>query len=377
MNTHRSQVSVKTPNSGSDPSTPTPGLDGRGARPTVDELEERLEAALKELKANTRARERVIHHLAHELGTPLAIIAGVLARVSKNLETLDAFTLREILERGNRSLKRLFDLRTKIEDVMRGKPSEESGVLKLIEDALSLVEEARETEADERGRVLLSRIAQRLRSVSPVEGFHPEEIRLDVFLHEMRAEAVRSMGAREVDIVEDFQDGLVILMDAGVLRKVCAGLLQNAIENTPDQGRIKLKTRSASRGTRIEVCDCGTGIHPLDRKAIFGGFFHTQDNSQYSTKKPYEFGAGGRGADLLRMKVFSQRYRFSIGFESKRCRFMPEDSDRCPGRISNCGFVGSALDCLSSGGSRFWIVIPPHSHATLTLPSGSPSPWLC
>jgi hypothetical protein len=37
---------------------------------------------------------------------------------------------------------------------------------------------------------------------------------------------------------------------------------------------------------------------------IFGGFFHTQETELYSSKRPYEFNAGGSGSDLLRTRVF-------------------------------------------------------------------------
>jgi light-regulated signal transduction histidine kinase (bacteriophytochrome) len=227
----------------------------------------------------------------------------------------------------------------------------------LLEDALSLVEDAHETEADERGRLLLDRVAQRLRSLNPAEDTLPEEIRLGPFLHKICQEAVSAMGARRLEIVEDLGNASVIQMPVSVLKKVCVGLIKNAIENTPDEGRLDVRARSGRDGTKIEVRDYGTGIHPLDQRAIFSGFFHIQQNSHYSTKRPYEFNAGGAGADLLRVKVLSERFRFLVGFESTRCRFIPEDSDLCPGRISKCAFVQEKEECLSSGGSLFWVMI--------------------
>jgi signal transduction histidine kinase len=307
----------------------------------------------------SRVMERVIDHLAHELGTPLSIISGVLARVSRKLERGDLSNLKETIERGNRSVKRLFALKSMVEDIMNNKPAAKEGsVLKWIEDALSLVEEAHEAETEERGRVLLGKIAQRLNSLNPPEDRGPEEIRLSPFLQEIGQEAAGAMGARRLEIVEDLEEGLVVRIPVNVLKKVCGGLVKNAIENTPDEGRVDVRARYEKEGTRIEVRDYGIGIHPLDRKAIFSGFFHIQENSHYATKRPYEFNAGGTGTDLLRMKVFSERFRFSIGFESTRCRFIPEDSDPCPGRISKCAFVQEREECLSSGGSLFWIMIP-------------------
>lgn len=322
-----------------------------------------LETAYEELKATAMARERVVNHLSHELGTPLAIISGALAKISKVLE--DDSTLKETINRGNRSVHRLLDLRSKIDDIVQGRPvSDEKRLLDLIEDALSLVEEARENETEERDRVLLDRIAQRLRSINRVEDIRPEEIRLDLLLHEICRETLNAMGMRRAELVEDLEEGLVVRMPVGVLRKVCSGLIKNAIENTPDEGRVEIRARSEKDGTRIEVHDYGIGIHPLDQKVIFSGFFHTQETSHYSTRRPYEFNAGGTGADLLRMKVFAEMHRFTIGFESTRCKFIPEDSDLCPGKISECPFAEDREECLSSGGSLFWIFIPGNSTLT-------------
>jgi hypothetical protein len=91
---------------------------------------------------------------------------------------------------------------------------------------------------------------------------------------------------------------------------------------------------------------------------IFGGFFHTQDTGLYSSKRPYEFNAGGSGSDLLRIKCLSERHMFSVGFESTRCKFIPEDEDICQGRIAECRFVANESECFSSGESRFFVKFP-------------------
>jgi signal transduction histidine kinase len=318
-----------------------------------------LETAYEKLKATAMARERVVNHLSHELGTPLAILSGALAKVSKVLEAENISTLIQTIQRGNRSIRRLVDLRSKIDDIVQGRSvSNEQRLLDLMENALNLVEEARENEIDERDRLVLDKIAQRLRDINPVEDNRPEEIRLGSFLHGICRDAMKAMGTRKVEIAEDFEEGLIVQMPTEIIRKVCSGLVKNAIENTPDEGRVEIRARSENDGTRIDVRDYGIGIHPLDQKVIFCGFFHTQETSHYSTKRPYDFNAGGTGTDLLRMKVFSERHRFTIGFESTRCKFIPEDSDLCPGKISQCPFVRDREGCLSSGGSLFWISIP-------------------
>jgi signal transduction histidine kinase len=152
-----------------------------------------------------------------------------------------------------------------------------------------------------------------------------------------------------------------------ILRKVFEGLLKNAIENTPDGGKIEVSLKGTDQEIRIDFRDYGIGISPQNQRLIFHGFFHTQDTMSYSSKRPYQFNAGGAGSDLLRTKVFSERFGFSIEFESARCRFIPHDTGECPGRISNCPFVMAKSDCFSSGGSTFSIRFP----VAVRRPTGS------
>ena len=147
-------------------------------------------------------------------------------------------------------------------------------------------------------------------------------------------------------------------MNRSVLEKVCSGILRNAIENTPDQGQVEVSAGGAGNSVTIGFRDYGVGITPENQGLIFTGFFHTLDTNYYTSKEPYQFNAGGTGADLLRAKVFSERCGFNIEFESTRCRHIPEDTQLCPGSISACRFVRGKAECLSTGGTVFSLTIP-------------------
>ena len=156
----------------------------------------------------------------------------------------------------------------------------------------------------------------------------------------------------------NFDNSTRLFTDRDILEKVCNGLLKNAIENTPDQGFIEIAATKKNGEIRIEFHDTGVGITSENQKMIFGGFFHTQDTMLYSSKRPYEFNAGGTGSDLLRIKTFSERLGFSVEFASSRCKFIPSDREMCPGRVSACHFITEKSECLSSGGSVFSIGFP-------------------
>ena len=216
-----------------------------------------------------------------------------------------------------------------------------------------------EKEANPRHKTeLLDHISQRIESLYSNEEIHLEEIPLVEFLDTICNEAISSMGERNLTIIRSFERGLTITMDREALRKVCLGLLKNAIENTPDEGKVEVISSSRDKAVLIDVRDYGVGITEDNQKMIFGGFFHTQDNDFYSSKRPYEFNAGGSGSDLLRAKSFSEQYGFEIDFESTRCPFIPHDTDRCSGRISSCCFIADKSQCFSSGGSTFSLTFP-------------------
>ena len=136
------------------------------------------------------------------------------------------------------------------------------------------------------------------------------------------------------------------------------GLLKNAVENTPDQGMIHLDLKEQEGRILLKVKDFGIGITEENQKLIFGGLFHTLETDLYTSKTPYDFGAGGKGLDLLRMKVYGQRYGFDLSVESQRCIHIPTDRDLCPGKISDCSSCKTPEDCYSSGGNTFCISFP-------------------
>jgi signal transduction histidine kinase len=148
-----------------------------------------------------------------------------------------------------------------------------------------------------------------------------------------------------------------------VLQKVVDGLIRNAIENTPDEGKIEVTITKKGKGALFTVHDYGVGITEEDQRRIFEGFFPAGETMNYSTKRPYDFNAGGKGADLLRMKILSERYGFQITMTSTRCGFIPKEEDLCPGRISRCSFCTQREDCFCSGETTFSIFFPPAPEA--------------
>jgi signal transduction histidine kinase len=312
----------------------------------------------EELKELDRARERVIHHLSHEIRTPLSILAGVISRLKKALNAADPNTdLERTLLRGERNLERLVTIQRKIDDIICGRegPAEDAPDLHQLAQRLlsEVVDEAADTSPE-----LVRRLADRLAAVTRRRRIARERVKVGLLLQSVCDTAEAAIRGRELCLMRHFDGEAELCTDGGVLASMCEGLLKNAIENTPDEGIVEVSSEMAGDDIRITVTDHGVGITPANQNLIFSGFFHTQPTEHYASKKPYQFNAGGAGADLLRIKSFAARLGFHIGFSSRRCPFLPRDEDSCPGRISACSFIRAPGECHANSGSTFTLRLP-------------------
>lgn len=321
-----------------------------------------------ELKVLDLAKERVINHLSHELRTPLAVIMAIFSRVEMKFNEAKIAGLDNMLDRGRRNVERLLDLQARIDDILNQKRvKEEKEILGLLQSTADLAWEFNQSYEGE-GAEVLEYVSKRLEALFCTDEVHMEQVSLSTFLSDVYERSIASMGERELNITLDLEEDLSLYMDKNVLDKVFSGLLRNAIENTPDEGIIKISAKEEDDKIRVSFRDFGVGITPDNQQLIFGGFFHTQKTELYSSKRACEFNAGGSGSDLLRTKCFSERLGFSVDFNSARCKFIPKDEDPCPGRISKCQFVKNGSECMSSGESTFSIVFPLSSKAFKSLP---------
>jgi signal transduction histidine kinase len=244
-----------------------------------------------------------------------------------------------------------------VEDIMRERHYDAHHLLTLLLDECA--DELEALVAEEAGEgPLVERIRDRIDAI-----FRPkEELYREVFPGPFVAETLAAIRPRfrhrEIDLETRLDATRSIFMPDAPLSKLVVGLVKNAIENTPDEGKIQIICREKGNGVEIMVRDYGVGITLENQRRIFEGFFVTQDTMDYSTKREFEFNAGGKGADLLRMKIFSERYHFKIDMASVRCRYIPTDKDICPGRISRCRFCRVQTDCYDSGGTTFTVFFP-------------------
>ncbi|MBW1780826.1 MAG: PAS domain S-box protein [Deltaproteobacteria bacterium] len=317
-----------------------------------------LKEAYQEVSSLNRAKDKIIDHLSHELKTPVSILLASLKMLARKLEALPEKEWKETFERACRNLERILDIQYQVGDIMRDPEYRIYSMLSFLLDQCSDQLETLLAEKTGEGDIV-HWIRERID-----EEFGPRESRLDeiplaTFLKE-RIEVLKpKFSSRKVDIMTHLEEAPAVCIPSQVLQKVVDGLIRNAVENTPDLGKIEICVAAKGKGAELTVKDSGIGITPEDRKRIFEGFFPTQETMNYSSKRPYAFNAGGKGADLLRMKVFSERYGFHMDMESHRCRFIPQKDQICPGSINRCEHCKDTTDCYHSGGTTFRLFFPP------------------
>ena len=317
---------------------------------------EELKQSYLEVRSLNRAKDKAINHLSHELKTPVSVLVGSLDILSKKLEDAPVEGWQSTLERARRNLNRIVDIQDQVDDIIQQRRSDVKALLCDLLDQCSDVLETIVAEAagGEGGTDL---IRERIESLYGKRDLPPERIELEAFVRE-RLEAMAPLFAhREVEIVVDAEPGAVFMPEEP-LRKVVDGLVRNAVENTPDEGRIEVRVCRGEDGPELVVRDWGVGITEEAQRRIFEGFFATQDTLHYSSKRPFDFNAGGKGADLLRMRIFSERYGFRITLSSNRCRYIPLETDVCPGRIRLCSSCTDRETCLRSGGTAITVRFP-------------------
>ena len=146
---------------------------------------------------------------------------------------------------------------------------EELSIVSVVEHALYVIEKLKEKKQLFTSEDLLDDISTYIESLYCLDEIHMENIILSDFLHELCDKAISFMGKRELEIIKSFEKDIVLLMDRNILKKTCSGLLKNAIENTPDEGKIEVVAKAANGEIRINFHDYGIATYAGRTQCIY------------------------------------------------------------------------------------------------------------
>lgn len=269
------------------------------------------------LESQNQAKTKMIDHLSHELKTPLAVISGSCVLLQKLAAAQDPQRTHLIAERLQRAIGRLVELQLEACDIAAQRPFTEEIMLT---DWLRRCQDVLEGIVDEHNApaYLQERLAQKIGQIYAQHANHkPETLVMDVWIPQA-VEALRpDFNHRRIALEQTLEPVPAVVLPEPLLFKSFRGLLRNAIEATPDGGTISLVLREANGNVQLDIRDTGVGIDTELQEHLFHGFIHAGATDRYSSGRPYDFGAGGKGLDLQRLKLFSERYGFKLSFASK------------------------------------------------------------
>ncbi len=315
-------------------------------------IHERLRQSYLELKRLNHTKDLVINHLAHELKTPISVLGASMKLLAKRLKAagFGGDRIEKTFLRGRRNLNRILEIQYEVEDLLRKKEFQSFHLLNRMVDAcrdeLMVLFETQTQSSD-----ILNAVQKSIDQMFGPEEPDWEDIDLKSFLSGHLKSLEPFSFHRTPDIRIDLEPCGRISFPLSILETIVTGIVRNAVEYTPDGSRIDIGLKMVRGVPNLIVKDSGIGITPEKLDLIFDNFFTPPDSTNYATKTPFDFNAGGRGFDLLRINLFSERYPFIVDIDSVRCRAIPEDSDTCPGNIKGCSICSCQEDCVRSGGT--------------------------
>lgn len=230
-----------------------------------EKLVEELTRAKKELEKINSEKDKFFSIIAHDLRSPFQSFIGLTETIAENIND---FTLQELSGLMN-------DINSKAKNLYN----------------------------------LLKNLLEWAKMQMGVSTFDPQKINLSLFV-EHNIDSVKTMaGRKEIRIINNVKDDLIILADKNMIGSVIGNLLTNAVKFTGKNGEIKISAKETpNKMVEISVSDTGIGM-PKD---IYENLFNL-------TEKVGRLGTDGEestGLGLLLCKDFIERHKGKIYVES-------------------------------------------------------------
>jgi signal transduction histidine kinase len=326
-------------------------------------IHEELEQSYTDLKILNQAKDKVINHLAHELKTPVSVVDAAMKLLEKKLAAkgIRDEKIETIIGRARRNLRRILNIQFEVEDLLKKKQFTAFHILTRLIDAcvdeLALLTEIQAQDETRTGNAdMMTGVRQAVEKIFGPHRLTRQTIHLDQYMARHLERLAPDFAFRRLTLETGLEKTPLVHMPEEILDIIVTGLVRNAVEYTPDGGKIQIQVFSQKNRPTLVIQDYGIGFTLEKLRLIFENYFTPPDSSEYTTKQPFEFNAGGRGFDLLRIKLFSERYNFTLDIDATRCRFIPADTDTCPGDIRRCRFCTTPDDCLNSGATTVTLI---------------------
>jgi signal transduction histidine kinase len=122
----------------------------------------------------------------------------------------------------------------------------------------------------------IDRIVQQFLEYARPPRLAPEAVDLGALVRDVGERARSLAGVRGVAVEVEAAGSGTAVVDPGQLRQALDNLVRNAVEATPEGGRVSLAARREDGGHVVEVRDAGRGIEPDHLPRIFDLYFTTK-----------------------------------------------------------------------------------------------------
>ncbi len=207
---------------------------------TVNTMADTILRNIDELKEVDKLRRDLIANISHDIRTPISIIHGYVETLIMKHDSLDAQKQREYLQTVIKSTERLKRLMTDLFE--------------------------------------LSKLESR--QVKP----KMEPIFMFDLLQDISRKYTLVAQERNIDLETELPSKMpVVLADIALIERVLQNLIDNALNYTPENGKVKIKMTEVQRQVNISVTNTGPGIASNDLPKIFDRYYKVENNSSHGT----------------------------------------------------------------------------------------------
>lgn len=210
----------------------------------------RLRLEMQRVEQTDARRREMVASVSHDLRTPLTALIGQIETVRIKADTMPAAEKQAMLERALQNAHHL--------------------------------------------QRLTDTLAELARLDNPEFRTHPEPIAIGELADDVVQRFAERASADGLKLEIEYPDGLPLTnVDAGLIERALANLLDNAIRVTPPGGTVAVRVVRDDEGIRLEVSDTGPGVAPEDQARVFERFYQTSRHRELR-------GSAGLGLAIVR-----------------------------------------------------------------------------
>ena len=208
---------------------------------TFNQMADRIDEQVAELKRNDAQRREMIANISHDLRTPLTSLHGYLETLLLKDSSLDEERRRQYLTIAN---------------------TQSNQLIRLVSELFELAK------------------LDSCETMLNVEAFSLAELVQDVVSKfELRAEE------KGIRLLVDRQPLLPFAYgDIGLIQRVLDNLIENALQHTQRGGQVKVSLNADSRHISVEISDTGSGIPREELPHVFDRFYRLDKSRKTSAQ---------------------------------------------------------------------------------------------